>query len=105
MVGTGLGVRLNGNGTGPDLLCPNPCEVDCGRTAHSERLWGVGVEGVARNDGDTVITPIGFRHRKSHQPFRCFGGFWHPRPALGHLRILGTVLPVGLRRMPHFRRM
>ncbi len=43
---------------GPDLLCPDPGEIDRCGAIHARGLGGVGVELVARDDLDPMDLPI-----------------------------------------------
>ena len=60
MVDAGLRVRLNRDGTSPDLLGPDPGVVDRGLPKHAGSLGCVGIEPVPRNNPYTVVLPARF---------------------------------------------
>src|SRR5712692_10656465 len=58
MVRAGLGVGVDVDRAGPDLLRPDPGEIDRRGAVHAGGLRRVGVELVARDDLDAVGLPI-----------------------------------------------
>ncbi len=59
MVGAGLGVGVDLDRAGPDLLRADPGEIDRRGAVHARRLGGVAIELIARDDLDPVDLPIG----------------------------------------------
>src|SRR5215469_3601868 len=58
VMGPGLGVGVDLDRAGPDLLRPDPREIDRRGAVHARRLRRVGVELVARDHLDAVRLPI-----------------------------------------------
>jgi hypothetical protein len=58
VVRSGLGVGVDLNRARPDLLRPDPGEIDCGGAVHAGCLRGVRVELIARDHLDAVRLPI-----------------------------------------------
>ena len=58
MMGAGLRIGMDLNGARPDLLGPDPGEIDRGGAVHPRGLGGVRVELIARDHLDPVNLPI-----------------------------------------------
>ncbi len=57
MMGSGLGIGMNGYGAGPEFLGPYAGEIDGGLAIHSGRLRRIGVEFATRDDAYAVMLP------------------------------------------------
>lgn len=55
----GFGIRFDGDGSSPYLLCADACMVDRRLPEHAWRLCSVGVELIALDDADTILLPSG----------------------------------------------
>src|SRR5262245_60333119 len=77
MMGAGLGIGMDTDRAGPDLLRPDAGGVDCGGAVHAGGLCRIGVELVAFDHPYAVVPPI---HRAGGRSFmvmlmvahRCF---------------------------------
>ena len=57
MMHAGLGIRLNRDRAGPDLLGPDTGVIDRSLTEHAWRLGGVGIEPVALDHPHAIVLP------------------------------------------------
>ena len=58
MMRAGLGVGVDVDGAGPDLLRADAGGIDGGLAVHARRLRRVGIERVARDDAHAVVLPF-----------------------------------------------
>src|SRR6185437_1254880 len=58
VMSAGLGVRMDGDGAGPDLLGADARGVDRRLAVHAGRLCRVRIERVARDDSHAVVLPF-----------------------------------------------
>src|SRR5690606_32557953 len=58
MMSAGLGVGMDSDGAGPDLLGTGPCVVDGRGAVHPRSLCCVWVEGTTRNDFHAMLAPM-----------------------------------------------
>ena len=68
MVGAGLGVGVDGDRAGPQLLGADTGEIDGRGAVHARRLGSVGVERACRDDADAIVFPVGHGSDLSRRP-------------------------------------
>ena len=57
MMRAGLGIRLDGDGAGPQFLRADAGEIDRGLAVHAGGRRHIGIELIAGNDPDTIVLP------------------------------------------------
>jgi len=60
VVGTGLGIGMDGDRAGPEFLGAHTGKVDRRLAVHARRLGGVAVELTGADDAHAVVLPQGF---------------------------------------------
>ncbi len=70
VMGAGLGVGVDGDRAGPQLLGADAGEIDGRGAVHARRLGGVGVERSGGDDPHAVVFPIGHASHLGPRPRR-----------------------------------
>src|SRR5882724_6115349 len=82
VVGTGLGLGINGDSAGPKLCCASALGRHCGTPLHPQSLCCAVIQLVAANDPHTIRSP-------------SLGSFTHvwSRRALIHTKAISVTIP------------